>query len=120
MQGAQPVSQSDEGGTKRFRAKRDAIPAAAAETINTQSAKGMTSDDVARRVGLNTTSVTYYFKRKDDHAADSLELTLDTPVAMLDEGQTGTTTERHVTSYHASHQVGITSHRAEVCANEYI
>ncbi|MDD9272311.1 TetR family transcriptional regulator, partial [Paenibacillus sp. GCM10023248] len=85
MHGAQPVSQSDDGGTKRFRAKRDAILAAAAETINAQSAKGMTFADVARRVGLNTTSVTYYFKRKDDLAAACFEHTLDTLMAMLDE-----------------------------------
>ena len=56
-------------GTKRFQAKRDAILAAAADAINEQSAKGMTFADVARRVGLNTTSVTYYFKRKEDLAS---------------------------------------------------
>jgi len=36
------------GETKRFRAKRDAILAAAADVINDQSAKGMTFADVAR------------------------------------------------------------------------
>src|SRR3546814_6128058 len=99
MQGAQPVSQSDEGGTKRFRAKRDAILAAAAETINAQSAKGMTFADVARRVGLNTTSVTYYFKRKDDLAAACFEHTLDTLMAMLDEAQREPTPETRVSRY---------------------
>ena len=74
-----------EQGTKRFRPKRDAILAAAAEAINEQSAKGMTFADVARRVGLNTTSVTYYFKRKEDLAAAAFEHTLDTLMAMLDE-----------------------------------
>ena len=72
-------------GTKRFRAKRDAILAAAAEAINEQSAKGMTFADVARRVGLNTTSVTYYFKRKEDLAAAAFENTLDRLTEMLDE-----------------------------------
>src|SRR3546814_8713530 len=99
MQGAQPGSQSDEGGTKRFRAKRDAILAAAAETINAQSAKGMTFADVARRVGLNTTSVTYYFKRKDDLAAACFEHTLDTLMAMLDEAQREPTPETRVSRY---------------------
>ena len=55
------IGNAEEQGTKRFRAKRDAILSAAAEAINEQSAKGMTFADVARRVGLNTTSVTYYF-----------------------------------------------------------
>ncbi|HEX8302249.1 TetR/AcrR family transcriptional regulator [Sphingomonas sp.] len=72
-------------GTKRFQAKRDAILAAAADAINEQSAKGMTFADVARRVGLNTTSVTYYFKRKEDLAAAAFEQTLDRLAAMLDE-----------------------------------
>ena len=74
-----------EQGTKRFRAKRDAILAAAAEAINEQSAKGMTFADVARRVGLNTTSVTYYFKRKEDLAAAAFENTLASLMAMLDD-----------------------------------
>ncbi len=71
--------------TRRFRQKRDAILAAAAEAINEQSAKGMTFADVARRVGLNTTSVTYYFKRKEELAAAAFENTLDTLMAMLAE-----------------------------------
>ena len=73
----------DAPGTRRFRAKRDAILAAAAEAINEQSAKGMTFADVARRVGLNTTSVTYYFKRKEDLAAAAFENTLDRLDEML-------------------------------------
>jgi len=88
-----------EGATKRFRAKRDAILAAAAEAINEQSAKGMTFADVARRVGLNTTSVTYYFKRKDDLAAACFENTLDTLKTMLDEAMTEPTPERRVARY---------------------
>jgi AcrR family transcriptional regulator len=73
-----------DAGTRRFREKREAILAAAAEAINEQSAKGMTFADVARRVGLNTTSVTYYFKRKDDLAAAAFEHTLDYLLVMLD------------------------------------
>lgn len=74
-----------ERSTKRFQAKRDAILAAAADAINEQSAKGMTFADVARRVGLNTTSVTYYFKRKEDLAAAAFEQTLDRLDTMLDQ-----------------------------------
>ena len=79
------VSVQAGSATRRFREKRDAILAAAAEAINEQSAKGMTFADVARRVGLNTTSVTYYFKRKDDLAAAAFEHTLDYLLQMLDE-----------------------------------
>ncbi len=53
------ITTEETGSTRRFREKRQAILAAAADAINEQSAKGMTFADVARRVGLNTTSVTY-------------------------------------------------------------
>ncbi len=96
-----PAEASDESeqGTKRFRAKRDAILAAAAEAINEQSAKGMTFADVARRVGLNTTSVTYYFKRKEDLAAAAFENTLESLIAMLDIAAEEATPEERVRRY---------------------
>lgn len=78
------VREEADTSTRRFREKREAILAAAAEAINEQSAKGMTFADVARRVGLNTTSVTYYFKRKEDLAAAAFEHTLDYLMVMLD------------------------------------
>src|SRR3954471_21200877 len=86
-------------GTKRFRAKRNAILAAASEAINEQSAKGMTFADVARRVGLNTTSVTYYFKRKEDLAAAAFEQTLERLQEMLTEALLEATPEARVARY---------------------
>jgi AcrR family transcriptional regulator len=96
---ARGVTVDEEQGTKRFRAKRDAILAAAAEAINEQSAKGMTFADVARRVGLNTTSVTYYFKRKEDLAAAAFEHTLDQLLAMIDEAGAEPTPRERVRRY---------------------
>lgn len=93
------VPEAAPASTKRFRAKRDAILAAAAQAINEQSAKGMTFADVARRVGLNTTSVTYYFKRKEDLAAACFEHTLDCLQAMLDEALAEPTPEARVARY---------------------
>ncbi len=87
------------GETKRFKAKRDAILAAAADVINEQSAKGMTFADVAQRVGLNTTSVTYYFKRKEDLAAAAFEVTLDRLDAMLDEAHQEGTPETRIARF---------------------
>ncbi|MES2444934.1 MAG: TetR/AcrR family transcriptional regulator [Pseudomonadota bacterium] len=86
-------------GTKRFQAKRDAILSAAADAINEQSAKGMTFADVARRVGLNTTSVTYYFKRKEDLAAAAFEQTLERLQEMLTEALLEATPEARVARY---------------------
>jgi len=99
MQAPEQVAAGEEQGTKRFRAKRDAILAAAAEAINEQSAKGMTFADVARRVGLNTTSVTYYFKRKEDLAAAAFENTLDRLAGMLDEAAREDTPQARVARF---------------------
>jgi AcrR family transcriptional regulator len=54
--------------TARFSKKREAIIAAATDLLNQNGVKGMTLAEVAERVGLITTSVTYYFKRKDELA----------------------------------------------------
>ena len=94
-----PEAEETERGTARFRQKRDAILTAAAEAINEQSAKGMTFADVARRVGLNTTSVTYYFKRKEDLAAAAFEHTLDYLLVMLDAASTEATPQARVARY---------------------
>ena len=99
MNAPETIAAEADRGTKRFQAKRDAILAAAADAINEQSAKGMTFADVARRVGLNTTSVTYYFKRKEDLAAACFEQTLDRLHAMLDEALAEPTPEARVARY---------------------
>ena len=96
---AERTRPGEDAGTKRFRAKRDAILAAAAQAINEQSAKGMTFADVAQRVGLNTTSVTYYFKRKEDLAAACFEQTLERLLAMLDDALAAATPEQRVARY---------------------
>ncbi|MFA5988498.1 MAG: TetR/AcrR family transcriptional regulator [Sphingomonas sp.] len=93
------TAKAGEGSTQRFRAKREAILAAAAQAINEQSAKGMTFADVARRVGLNTTSVTYYFKRKEDLAAACFEYTLDALQQMLDTALQEATPQARVARY---------------------
>lgn len=55
--------------TVRYAKKREAIVAAATHILNLRGVKGMTLADVAASVGLITTSVTYYFKKKEDLAA---------------------------------------------------
>src|ERR1044072_2406294 len=54
--------------TARYAWKKQAIVAAASDILNHQGVKGMTLAGVASRVGLITTSVTYYFKKKEDLA----------------------------------------------------
>jgi AcrR family transcriptional regulator len=58
--------------TDRFAKKREAILDAATEILNRRGVKGLTLGVAAAAVSLSTTSVTYYFKRKDDLAAACL------------------------------------------------
>jgi AcrR family transcriptional regulator len=55
--------------TSRFERKREAILDAATVLLNRRGVRGLTLAEVAEAVGLSTTSVTYYFKRKDELAA---------------------------------------------------
>ena len=52
--------------TQRFERKREAILDAAARLFNQKGLKGATLAEVAQSVGLITTSVTYYYKKKED------------------------------------------------------
>lgn len=54
--------------THRFTRKRAEILAAASDVLNREGVKGTTLAEVAAQVGLNTTSITYYFRRKEDLA----------------------------------------------------
>ena len=71
--------------TGKFEQKRVDILDAAAALINVNGVKGMTFSDVARKVGLNTTSVTYYFKKKEQLAAAAFSHSLDRIEGMVDE-----------------------------------
>ena len=51
--------------TKKFGEKRSAIVHAASVLINETGVQATTLTKVARAIGLNATSVTYYFPRKD-------------------------------------------------------
>lgn len=70
--------------TQKFHKKRERILDAAAELINQSGIKGMTFVEVAKLVGLNTTSVTYYFKRKEQLAAAVLERSLTTLEGLIE------------------------------------
>src|SRR6201747_2098549 len=63
------MAQAAVQSTDRFERKREAILDAATVLLNTRGVKGLTLGVAAAAVDLSTTSVTYYFKRKDDLAA---------------------------------------------------
>ena len=64
--------------TDRFERKREAILDAATLILNRHGVKGLTLGVAAAAVDLSTTSVTYYFKRKDDLAAASITRGIET------------------------------------------
>ena len=70
--------------TPRYARKKEAILAAATTILNRQGVKGMTLADVATEVGLITTSVTYYYRKKDDLAAACFLRGVETFDAMID------------------------------------
>jgi AcrR family transcriptional regulator len=71
--------------TARYTRKKQAIIAAASEILNRDGIKGMTLANVAARVGLITTSVTYYFKKKEDLAVACLREGIERFEALFDE-----------------------------------
>src|SRR5580698_2031874 len=73
--------------TARFSRKRDAIVAAATEILNSRGVRGMTLALVAERVGLITTSVTYYFKKKDELAAACFMSGIERLMALVHEAR---------------------------------
>ena len=54
--------------SERFEARRSAIVVAAIEMINHKGVRAMTLGDVAERVGLVATAVSYYFRSKEELA----------------------------------------------------
>jgi AcrR family transcriptional regulator len=83
------VMASETAGTARFGRKRDAILAAALEIIHRRGLKAMTFADVAEQVGLNPTSISYYFKKKEDLALACLLAGAARLEAMLREAEHG-------------------------------
>ncbi|MEO6338925.1 MAG: TetR/AcrR family transcriptional regulator [Caulobacteraceae bacterium] len=74
--------------TSRYENKRDAILDAAARVFNDKGLKGATLAEVAAQVGLITTSVTYYYKRKEDLAAACLLRSIASVDALLADAET--------------------------------
>jgi AcrR family transcriptional regulator len=71
--------------TDRFERKREAILDAATLILNRRGVKGLTLGVAAAAVDLSTTSVTYYFKRKDDLAAACMLRGIEALTAMVEQ-----------------------------------
>lgn len=73
------------GRGQRYQRKRDALLDAATNLINEHGAKATTLQAVSQAVELSTTSVTYYFPRKDVLAAAVFERAIGRLRAFVDE-----------------------------------
>ncbi|MEA1942403.1 MAG: TetR/AcrR family transcriptional regulator [Pseudomonadota bacterium] len=89
----------DSAKTRRFQQKRERILDAAATLINRHGVRGMTFVDVAQLVDLNTTSITYYFKRKELLAAAVLERSLERIEALIEDAGQGRTPQERIARY---------------------
>lgn len=82
--------------TDRFERKREAILDATTRILNRKGIKGLTLGDTAAAVDLSTTSVTYYFKRKDDLAAACITRGIETLHEVADRAVHATTPEERL------------------------
>lgn len=77
MSGGQDARAMKRGETERFERRRQDVIHAASALINELGVKGTTFAELARSVGLNPTSITYYFERKDKLVVAVYQATLD-------------------------------------------
>ncbi len=85
--------------TRRFQEKKALVLDAASALINEKGAAGMTLAAVAEAVGLNTASVTYYFKRRDDLAVACYHRALERIEEMVDAAAREATPRARVRRY---------------------
>jgi AcrR family transcriptional regulator len=74
------------GPTRKFEAKRNLIVSSAIEQINRSGVRGMTLGSVAAQLGLVPTAVIYYFKSKEDLAAEAFLRSIARFEAMIAAG----------------------------------
>ena len=74
--------------TARFLAKRGLIVDAASALINERGVRGLSLAEVGEQAGLGSTSVPYYFRRKEDLAAACFDRALDVLGSQVDEAAT--------------------------------
>ncbi|MBW0152744.1 MAG: TetR/AcrR family transcriptional regulator [Phenylobacterium sp.] len=83
----------------RYAARRDAILAAACKVFIDQGVSGFTLAAVAKRMDLHPVSLTYYFKRKEDLAAECMRLTLSRFNAMLESAEREETAQARLRAF---------------------
>ncbi|NVD44272.1 TetR/AcrR family transcriptional regulator [Altererythrobacter sp. HHU K3-1] len=89
--------------TKKFGEKRSAIVHAASVLINEAGVKATTLTKVARAIGLNATSVTYYFPRKDELIVTVYQETIALLKSMASEALAEETPQERIAKFVSLH-----------------
>lgn len=90
-------------GTARFQEKRETILAAAASLFNAQGVKGVTLAEIAASVGLVTTSITYYYRKKEDLATACFDRAIAAHAALAGQAAAEPTVAARVARFLALH-----------------
>jgi len=91
-----PAPEHRKNETMRYRQKREAILNAAAQLFDKYGFKGTMLSEVASKVELNTNSITYYWKKKEDLFFDCQMHTINTIDSIIDRAATGQTPAERV------------------------
>ncbi|ANY20994.1 Transposon Tn10 TetC protein [Tsuneonella dongtanensis] len=94
---------SKSGETARFGRRREDVIHAASALINELGVKGTTFAELARSVGLNATSITYYFDRKDKLVVAVFASTLDWLEDAARQAAARSTPEERLRAFIGSH-----------------
>jgi AcrR family transcriptional regulator len=85
--------------TRRFEQKRERVIDAATRIMNERGVHGMTFVEVAEAVGLSTSSITYYFRFKEQLAAAVFADTLSRIARVVDTAAREATPQARVRAY---------------------
>ena len=94
-----PRAEAAERGGSRYERQKERIVDAATILLNQKGMRGMTMADVTSALGLTTTSVTYYFRRKEQLVAAVFEEALGRLAAMVREASGERTPRKRVARY---------------------
>ncbi|WP_338468302.1 TetR/AcrR family transcriptional regulator [Novosphingobium sp. ZN18A2] len=100
---AATTSREDPAEPDRFGRKKQDIVRAATTLLNDHGIKGTTFQEVARMVGLNTSSITYYFRRKEQLVQAVYDATIERMSAMADEAGAHPTPRERVAHWVGMH-----------------
>ncbi len=85
--------------TARYERRREEVLDAAAALFNARGLSGATIADVAQAVGLTTTSVTYYYRKKEDLAAACVTRALAAMDGLLTRAEAAATAPERLTQF---------------------